>query len=76
MALFPEVEGVVVEFEARIIMRVKGAETGEEGEGIGAIEQTEAPVSEQGASLAQRIPQHLPYHHLQVLAVEAALVLA
>lgn len=53
MAPFPEVEDVVVVSEARIIKKVQGAETDEEGEGIGAIDQTEVPTSEQGASLAQ-----------------------
>ena len=66
----------MVETEVRTVMKEQGAATDEEGEGIGAIEQMKAPTSEQGASLAQRIPQHLPCHHLQVLVVEAALVFA
>lgn len=65
-----------METKARITVKVQGVEIDEEGEGIGAIDQTEVPTSEQDTSLIQRIPQHLPYHHLRVWMVVAALVVA
>lgn len=69
-----EEEEDLVEIEARTKTKVRGVEIDEEGGGFGPIDQTEDPISEQEASLAQRFPQHLPYHHLP--AVEAALVVA
>lgn len=72
-------EDDAVETEVQILMKQGGEaleeETEEEGEAIEAIEafeRTEVPTKEQDASLAQRIPQHLPCHLLRVLAVEAA----
>lgn len=45
----------VVETQLRNITKVQGVETGEEAEGIGAIDQTEVPTSERDTSLVQRI---------------------